>query len=70
MRDALLQDFSAHGAAAVAELRAADPIAYLRLCADVFDARPSELMDDAALVARVRALLAQVGALTASDVDG
>ena len=69
LRDALLADFQRHGAAAVAQLRETDPIAYLRLCGELLDAKPSMGGDDAALIARVQALLAQVGALS-EPADG
>jgi len=69
LRDALSVDFDRHGVAAVAQLREADPIAYLRLCAELLDAGDPAGGDDAALVARVKALLSQLGALSDAD-DG
>ena len=64
LREALTADFDRHGAAAVAQLREAEPIAYLRLCAELLDAGAGAAGDDAALVARVKALLNQLGALS------
>lgn len=60
-RAALAADFDAHGADAVARLRADDPIAYLRLCGETFAQGSAAPVDDAALIARVRALLAELG---------
>ncbi|MEM6490916.1 MAG: hypothetical protein AAF684_03300 [Pseudomonadota bacterium] len=69
LRDAVIADFKAHGAAAIAQLREADPIAYLKLCADLSDGVDADAMDDGALVAHVRSLLAQLGALSGAG-DG
>lgn len=64
-RKALAADFQANGDVAVARLREDDPIAYLRLCGDMLDGGAPREADDDALIARVRALLAELGSVDA-----
>lgn len=66
-RAALAADFDAYGADAVARLRADDPIAYLRLCGETFAQTMAAPADDAALIAKVRALLTELGEAARDD---
>ena len=65
--DALSKDFAQYGAAALAQLRADDPVSYMKLCATVLPKAvagaidPLESMTDEELLDRAKGLAKQLG---------